>query len=172
MVHEAGVVVYDFAGKVRRTFALTPRQAQGEPHFDPTGAHLILLGQGEIEIVDLVAMTSRPIARGIEGVVGGSEDGSVFGYVDADGLAHVLGGDGKELRTLRPTNRPHTLVFSPTGDRIGALAETDLVVHDTKGKAIASVPVEVAADDRRSSAVMTSGSGVGMASSSTSGRAR
>jgi hypothetical protein len=140
VVADDGVTVMDFTGKVRRSLAIKPEQA--EPRFDKTGKHLILSTQTDIEIVDLETMKTRSIVHGIEGVIGGSEDGSVFGYVDADGLAHILSGEGVELRTFRPTNRPHTLIFSPTGDKIGALAESGIVVHDASGKPKYSAPVK------------------------------
>jgi len=139
-IEEDGVKVYDLAGKPRRSLAMTERQAQSEPRFSPTGSHVMLSATDEIDVVDLVAMKPRPIARKTDGPLTGSKDGSIAGYIDDDGIAHFLASDGRELRKWRPANRPHTLVFSPSGDRIGALSENGLVVHDASGKPLFGLP--------------------------------
>ncbi|MCW5803269.1 MAG: hypothetical protein KIT31_12870 [Deltaproteobacteria bacterium] len=141
-VEHDGVRVYDLAGTERRKLALAARAPQGEPHYDAAGAHLTFGTNRDVEVIDLRAMTSRTIAKNTDGMLAGAADGSVAGYVDTDGVAHLLAGDGAELRTFRPANRPYMLVFSPAGDRIGAVAENTMLVHDAAGKPLHSVPLK------------------------------
>ncbi|MEO8704935.1 MAG: protein kinase, partial [Kofleriaceae bacterium] len=150
-----GIHVYDLAGTPRRHLAMTARQAANEPRFSPTGSHVIVSGQEHAEVIDLVTLALRPIAKNLDGPLEGAADGSVVGYVDSDGLAHLLTATGTPIRTFRPANRPHTLIFSPTGDRVGALSDNGLVVHDANGKPLHGIPavksaftqIEIRGDD-------------------------
>ncbi|HEU0035623.1 MAG TPA: serine/threonine-protein kinase [Kofleriaceae bacterium] len=141
-VEEGAVRVYDLTGKLLREVALTSRQTQAEPRFEPSGAHVVVSGFGDVDVVDTARMTIARLAHEIDGTVGGTRDGSLMGYVDSDGVAHLITGDGKPVRTFRPSNRPHTLIFSPTGDRIAGLAESGLVVHDEHGKPIWGIAIK------------------------------
>ncbi|MBA3394434.1 MAG: hypothetical protein H0T89_17445, partial [Deltaproteobacteria bacterium] len=130
---EDAIRVYGLDGKVRRSLAITSRQASAIPIFDPTGRY-VSLTDGDVVSFDVVKMTSRVLARDIEGVLGGTADGRLIGYVDKERLAHVLTGDGKELRTFKPEVAGHSLIFSDDGERVGVLSEHDLVIHDANGK--------------------------------------
>jgi hypothetical protein len=93
-------------------------------------------------VFDLLEMKQTVIAKDIEGVLVGSVDGAFMGYVSKDGVAHVLGGDGKQLRTFKPEIPGHSMVFSDSGDRVGVMSEHDLVVYDNAGKALYGMPIK------------------------------
>ena len=142
-IERGDIRVYDLAtGKLRRELRDVAASAEGAAAFETSGAHATLLVADGIVTVDLARMTTRTIAPKIDGTLGWSDDGSRVGYVDGDGLAHILAGDGTELHRFRPANRPHSLVFSHTGDRIGAVADGSVVVHDPTGKPIDQVPMK------------------------------
>ncbi|MBA3819676.1 MAG: hypothetical protein H0X17_12340 [Deltaproteobacteria bacterium] len=115
---------------------MSPALTGSIPIFDPTGRYVTFGAGGDVKTVDLVTMKSRVIAKDVEGVVGGAADGHVLGYVAKDGLAHVHAGDGAPRFTFRPEILAHSLVFSDAGDRIGALSEHEVVVHDVTGKTL------------------------------------
>ena len=137
---DEGLKVYSLTGELRRKLALPPLQALSEPRFAPSGSHLVLAARSTIDVIDLVTMTRRTIATDADGPLTGSDDDKVLGYIDRDGLAHLIRTDGSKLRTFRPANRAHTLVFSPTGDRIGGLSDEGFMVHDAAGKLDFGVP--------------------------------
>ena len=55
----------------------------------------------------------------------------MFGWVGHDRVLHVVAGDGHELRRVANIADAYAAVFSPSGDRIGALGEHEMIVYDT-----------------------------------------
>jgi hypothetical protein len=105
-IDDAGIKVYDLAGKQRRALSVAARDSMSEPRFSPSGSHVIVASETELDIIDLVAMSSRKLAQQVDGLLAGNEDGTLVGYVDADGLAHVLSTSGApSARSVRRTGR-------------------------------------------------------------------
>nr|MBA3503530.1 hypothetical protein [Deltaproteobacteria bacterium] len=141
-IEEDAIRVYGFDGAVRRKLEIPNGMASSIPVFDPTGRYVSNGANGDVSTIDLVAMKRTTIAKDIEGILVGSSDGAFLGYVDKVGIAHVHTGDGKPLRTFKPENPGHSLVFSDTGYRVGVLGEHELVIHDANGKATHGMSVK------------------------------
>ena len=140
VLEPAAIRVYGLDGAVRRERAAGLLDARNAV-FTAGGRYLAISDAGTVELVDLAALTARTIARDTDGA-SASADGSRLGYIDKDGVAHVLAGDGAALRTFKPRSRATWLHFSPTGDRVAAVSEHDLAIHDGAGELLAVVPVK------------------------------
>jgi tRNA A-37 threonylcarbamoyl transferase component Bud32 len=141
-IEEDAIRIYRLDGKLRRELAIPNRMASTIPVFDPTGHYVTTGVEGDVSVIDLVAMKSHTIAKDIEGVVVGSAAGTFIGYVDKQGMAHVHAPDGKLVKTFKPENRGHSLVIADAGDRFAVLGEHELVIHDVAGKALYGMSVK------------------------------
>jgi hypothetical protein len=97
---------------------------------------------GEIHVVDLVAMKDRVIARDAWGPPEAAQDGSLAAYVDKDRRVHLVRPDGTEITTMQVDARPRGVLFSEAGDRVAVLSDTELVIHDATGKRLGNYPIE------------------------------
>jgi hypothetical protein len=135
----AGLAIYGADGVVRRSIERDLSQSDAEPVW---GMGTVFLAVGTtILAVDLKTMKERTIADDVYAGPGGSADGSTVVYVDKQRRAHVLDGDGTPRAVFTPSQRPEALYVSMTGDRIGAVSERMLGVHDRAGKELRVVPL-------------------------------
>ena len=135
----AGLAVYGVDGVVRRSIERDLSQSDAEPVW---GMGNVFLAIGTTIIaIDLKTMKERTIADEVYAGPGGSADGSTVVYVDKQRKAHVLDGDGTPRAVFTPSQRPEILYVSMTGDRIGAVSERMLGVHDRAGKELRVVPL-------------------------------
>lgn len=135
----AGLAVYGSDGVVRRAIERDLSQSDAEPVWG--AGHVFLAVGTTIVAVDLKTMKERTIASDVYAGPGGSADGSTVVYVDTQRKAHVLDGDGAPRAVFTPSQRPEALYVSMTGDRIGAVSERMLGVHDRSGKELRLVPL-------------------------------
>ncbi len=113
-----------------------------EPVLEPT-AHHAIIGEGEdLYIVDLGTMTKTLLARDAWGPPAFSHHSSRYAYVDHDHNVHLIEFDGKPIKTIESATRPNNLVLSATGDRLGIVGDSEMIVYDGKGNRLGAFPIE------------------------------
>jgi hypothetical protein len=142
LVTNEGVTVFDWTGTPRRDLKIENSSDSGEPMLDVGARHALYLTDNEVHVVDLVTMKDRVVARDARYEMEGALDGSRFAYIDKDFKIHVIRGDGTEITKVDVEARPHGLVFSDEGARLGVPTEQRLFVFDETGKEVTDVPIK------------------------------
>lgn len=133
------LAVYGLDGVVRRSSTRELARIDAEPVWG-NGSVFLSVGTQMIA-VDLATMKERTIANDVFAGPNGSTDGSTVVYVDTQRRAHILDGAGASRAVFTPSQRTETLLVSTNGERIGAVSERLVAIHDRAGKEIRIVPL-------------------------------
>jgi hypothetical protein len=137
------VAIYGLDGVRRRELALHPAESGFTPVFDRAGRFALIGGQGELSLIDRVAMTRTTLDIGGYSVAVGSDNGELVAYLDKARVIHILSASGRTTRTIRSKNDPLGLIVSPGGDRLAAMGARSVVVYDgATGAVLRELPVE------------------------------
>ncbi len=98
--------------------------------FDASHRHALVSLHDRLDVYDLADLSHHEVSHELDNDMAGADDGSVFGYVGTDRAIHLVAGDGHELRVIANPDLAYGLVFSPTGDRFGAVGERMVAVFE------------------------------------------
>jgi len=138
-----GVLVYGKDGAVRRRVAI-PESQFAEATFDAGARHVLAWSDGLLASIDTHTMAMRVVARDMYRDLTLSEDRSTFAYLDTAHVVHVIAGDGTAIVAFHTSVYADALALAPTGDRIAAIGDDGVALHDRSGKELFRIAFDLA----------------------------